>query len=99
MKAFSQTLAWAFVILLFVIKKIRLPSLVLLHFRLNGIQEDSVRAASSALSAIRISESISVVVVFFLISVSFIHSAVNHDYRLLDVLFSFHSFSWKMQDP
>lgn len=55
----------AFVILLFVIEQIRLPSLVLLHFRLNGIQEDSVRAGSSALSAIRISESISVFFFFF----------------------------------
>ena len=68
MKASFQTLAWAFVILLFVIKQIRLPSLVLLHFRLNGIQEDSVRAASSALSAIRVSESISVFFFLFFLS-------------------------------
>ena len=44
------------------------------HFRLKGIQEDSVRAGSSALSAIRISESASV----FFIPVSFVYSTMNY---------------------
>lgn len=67
------------------------------HFRLKGIQEDSVRAGSLALSAIRISESASVFFChFFLFR---FHLFILPWIITYKMFFCSFSFSWKRQDP